>query len=186
MAYTRFRWYRRFLPVCDTWVIVAEDLDTGVLWFPIRPVCAILHIDSPSQIEVIKGSWRLAPALHLIPIPTEQREDGTWARAQQTQCLPYDEWAWWMGDINPRNASPQVREKLLMRQRALMDVAREIMRRDDASVSDLRQRIADAGESIAGAQATVTGELHTACPVCHTPLCLVIASAHLVAGVEAE
>lgn len=186
MAFTRFRWHRRFVQACDAWVTVAEDLDTEALWFPIRPVCLILKVDSPSQIERIKGNWRLAPGLHLIPIPTEQRADGTWARAVQTQCLPYDEWAWWMGDVDPRNATPLVREKLLMRQRALMSLAREIMRVDDAGVEDLRRRVVEDRRSAAVPAVTATGEIHTHCPVCQTPLCVVIAGAHVVAGVEVE
>lgn len=182
MAYTQFRWYRRHIPACDAWVTIAEDIETGALWFPIRPVCLALRVDSPSQIERIKRSWRLAPALRLIPIPTERRDNGTWARAQQTQSLPYTEFCWWLGDVDPREATPAAREKLLIRQRALMDVARAVMLGDDATVAELRQRVA--GEHLAGMQETVSGELHTHCPVCHSPLCIVIAGAHVVAGAE--
>ena len=190
MAYMRFRWYRRFLPACDAWLTVAEDLDTGELWFPIRPLCLILGVDSPSQVERIKGSWRLAPALHQISIPADQRHDGTWSNVQQTSCLPFDEFAWWMGDIDPRGATPRIREKLLRRQRALMALARELQRADDAGVEELARRISsdDGAAPRAGAAtaaATVaTGEIHLHCPRCHTPICVVINGAHVVPGVE--
>lgn len=190
MAFTRFRWYRRFLPACDAWVTVAEDVDTGEVWLPIRPVCTILRLDSPSQIERIKRNWRLAPGLHQVAIPSEQRADGTWKNMQHMQCLPFDEFAWWMGDVDPRGAAPHVREKFLLRLRALMAFAREVQRRDDSGVAALAQRIGDAGGSGERVDAqqteTATGEIHLHCPRCHTPLCVVIAGVHVVPGVEVE
>ena len=172
MALTRFHYYRRYVPVCDAWIVMAEDEETGVFWIPIRPVCKAIRLDSPSQIEVIKHSWRLAPALQLVPIPTEQRADGTWVKAQQTQCLPWREFSWWMMIADPREASADKREKLLIRQRAVMDVAETVMRKSD--------------DEVAGWRPATAGEVHTRCPVCHTPLCLVIAEAHIVPGVEVE
>lgn len=182
MALTQFRYYKQYLAVCDTWLIVAEDIETELYWFPIRPSCQALRLDSPSQIEAIKGRWQIAPALQTIPIPTRQREDGTWYKAHLTQCLPWREYAWWLGGIEPKDAPAPLRDTLLLRQRALMDVAANVMKQPDAGVVEEMRDRALRRE----AHAVAIGEVHTHCPVCQTPLCLVIAGAHLVAGVEAQ
>src|SRR5262249_4277011 len=62
------------------------------------------------------------------------------------------------------------------RQRALMDLTREIMRRDDAGVEEIRQRVTTSQHALAGAPETASGEIRTRCPACHAPLCLVIDS----------
>lgn len=182
MAFTRFHYYRRHIPVCDTWVIVAEDEDTGVFWFPIRPICKAMQVDSPSQIEVIKHNWKLATAHHVIPIPTEQRQDGTWMRAQQTQCLPKREFGWWLAIVEPgKSASQEVRDKLLIRQRAISDFAESLVDKNDAEVVQTRRPLVTRDT-----RATADGEVLMRCPACGTPLCLVIAGAHVVPGVEVE
>ncbi len=182
MAFTRFHYYRRHIPVCDTWITVAEDEETGVFWFPIRPICKAMQVDSPSQIEVIKHSWKLAPALQIIPVPTEQRKDGTWIKAQQTQCLPKREFGWWLAIVEPsKTASQEVRDKLLIRQRAISDLAESLVDKSDAEVERARQALVSND-----VRSTADGEVLTRCPVCNTPLCLVIAGAHVVPGVEVE
>jgi hypothetical protein len=182
MALTRFRYYKHFLAICDMWIVIAEDVETGTYWFPIRPSCLALRLDSPSQIEAIKRNWRIAPALHMLAVPTRQREDGTWSDARQTQCLPWREYAWWLGGVNPEDAPEPLQEKLLIRQRALMDLTESVMKqRDDGAVEGMRARALQQE-----VRAAALGEVHTHCPVCQTPLCLVIEGAHLVAGAEVE
>lgn len=178
MAFTRFHYYRRRIPVCDAWVTVAEDEETGVFWFPIRPICKAMQVDSPSQIEVIKHSWKLAPALHVIPLPTDQRADGTWINVQQTQCLPKREFGWWLAVVEPsKSASKDVRDKLLLRQRAISDFAEGLVDKSDEELARLAEPASPSQSA---------GEVHTRCPVCHTPLCLVIGGVHVVPGVEVE
>jgi hypothetical protein len=196
MAFQRFRYYQQHVPVCGVTLTMAEDEETGVYWFPVRPVCLALGVDSPSQMRTIRASRRFGPALHAIPLPAQKAPDGRWTQVHETQCLPWIEFAWWLGSVEPRNAPETVIAKLLQRQRALMEMAAELDRMSDAQVEQARRAVLDVRRGIgateglgsAGArpQVVATGEIHMHCPVCATPLCIVINGAHVVPGVEAE
>lgn len=170
----RYIYRTEHVSVCDADLTIAQT-DAGLLYFPIRPTCRALDIDSPSQIESIRGDSRFAPALAAIPLPSA-------GGAQLTQCLPRREYAWWLALIDPDRCKPSARRSLVMRQRALMDVADQVMLASDREA---------AGALMAGRPSlgvAVPGEFHLNCLRCGAPHCLVLdaTGAHLYVSEETE
>ncbi|HUY75794.1 MAG TPA: phage antirepressor N-terminal domain-containing protein [Ktedonobacterales bacterium] len=167
----RYMYRTEHVAVCDADLTIAQTV-VGLLYFPIRATCRALDIDAPWQIESIKGDSRFAPALASIPLPTA-------GGAQLTQCLPKREYAWWLAVIDPDRCKASVRRALVMRQRALMDVADQVMLASD------REAV---GALMAGRKGgvAVPGEVHLNCLRCGAPHCLVLDTTgiHLYVGDE--
>lgn len=108
-----------YVDVLDDSIWVAEDYE-GELYFPLRPSCAALEIDSTTALETIKADSRLASGLRRIKLPTAGGE-------QIQQCLRSDEYTWWLAIIDPRRFKSERRQLLTERQRVLMRLAKEIM-----------------------------------------------------------
>ncbi len=167
-AGTHYVYHREYMAVCDVWLTFAED-EEGTIWFPVRPSCKALDVDSPSQLVVIKNDSRLQPGLKEIPIPAGRG-------AQRTQCLRRREYAWWLSLIDPDNCKVGTRHLLLERQRALMDLADRVMFMN--VVADNRIR----------ADNSTSGELHFHCLRCGAPHCLIMDDNgnHLYVGEEVD
>jgi P22_AR N-terminal domain len=112
--------HRVYVDVIANELWVAEDA-AGELYFPIRPTCASLELDSTTALETIKADSRLAPGLRSIRLPTPPRGE------REVQCLRSDEFTWWLALIDPRRFKPERRPLLEERQRVLMRLAKEIM-----------------------------------------------------------
>jgi len=112
--------HRVYVDVIASELWVAEDAD-GELYFPIRPTCGSLELDSTTALETIKADSRLAPGLRGIRLPTPPRGE------HEMQCLRSDEYTWWLALIDPRRFKPERRPLLEERQRVLMRLAKEIM-----------------------------------------------------------
>lgn len=119
MTETRFVRHHVHVEVLDDFLWIAEDY-AGELYFPVRPSCAALDMDSQTAIATIKADSRLAPGLRRIKLPTAGGE-------QLQQCLRSDEYAWWLALIDPRHFKPERRALLEERQRVLMRLAKDIM-----------------------------------------------------------
>jgi hypothetical protein len=98
-AYVR---HRVFVDVLgdDPWI--AEDRE-GELYFPVRPSCMVLGIDSTTALETVKADSRRNVGLAPLRLPTEGGGD------QGQQCLRRLEYAWWLGGwrSSTRAASPR-------------------------------------------------------------------------------
>lgn len=112
--------HRIFLDVLGEELWIAEDRE-GALYFPVRPSCKVLGIDSTTALETIKADSRLNVGLAPIRLPTENGGD------QEQQCLQRLEYSWWLALIDPRRFAEAKRGPLQERQRALMQMASEIM-----------------------------------------------------------
>ncbi len=165
--------HRVFVEVLGQELWVAED-STGELYFPVRPTCTILDIDSGKALERIKGDSRLYPGLHEIYLPTA---GGT----QPFQCLASTEYAWWLSLYDPRRMREEIREGFLERQRILMSLAKEIMLKSRQLLRLPEQR----GERI---QRHGQVEGHFRCLRCNAPhhFCIDEAGWHLELGVEVD
>jgi hypothetical protein len=109
-----------FVEVLDDYLWIAED-ESGELWFPVRPSCNALEIDSPTAIATIKEDSRLVDGLREIKLPSAGGD-------QTQQCLRSDEYAWWLALFDPRRfKDPVKRQRLQERQRILMRLAKDIM-----------------------------------------------------------
>lgn len=148
---------------------VAED-SAGVLYFPIRPSCKELELDSTSALETIKADSRLAPGLRAIRLPTKGGE-------QEQQCLRGTEYAWWLMVVDPRRFKAERRQLLMERQRALMHLAEDIMLKRQ-QLKPLTPHNPARGQV----------EAHVRCLKCGAPHLLVIDGQgwHMYAAVEVE
>lgn len=165
-----------FVEVLDDYLWIAEDY-TEELYFPVRPSCAALEIDSTTALETIKVDSRLAPGLRRIKLPTPGGE-------QFQQCLRSDEYAWWLALIDPRRFKRERRQLLEERQRVLMRLSKEIMLKRYELKSLPKSR---------GAQSAVvasTGQMEAMfhCLNCGAPHLLVIDGAgwHVHLGIRTE
>lgn len=152
---------------------VAED-DSGELYLPIRPTCAILKIDSGTALETIKADSRLSPSLRGILLPTP---GGT----QTLQCLASTEYAWWLALYDPRRFREEIRPQFIERQRILMGLAKDIMLKSRELLRIPDQR----GHRIQG-KGQLEGQFR--CLACGAPhhLCINGDGWHLALGVEME
>jgi len=168
----RFIYRTEHVAVCGADLTIAQAESNGLWYFPIRPTCAALEIASQSQLETIRGDSRFAPALMAIPLPSA-------GGAQLTQCLPRRDYTWWLALIDPAKCKPAARSKLVMRQRAIWDVAEDVMLASD------REAV---GALLAGRKGgvAVPGEFHLNCLRCGAPHCLVMGATgvHLYVGDE--
>jgi len=119
MASTEYVRHHVFVEILDDYLWVAQDY-AGELYFPLRPSCAALEIDSRTALATIKADSRLAPGLRSILLPTSGGE-------QAQQCVRSEEYGWWLALIDPRRFKPERRGLLEQRQRMLMRLAREII-----------------------------------------------------------
>lgn len=108
-----------FVEILNDYLWVAADY-AGELYFPLRPTCAALDLDSTTALETIKANSLLAPGLRRIKLPTDGGE-------QAQQCLRSDEYTWWLARIDPRRFKAERRPLLEERQRALMRLSKEIL-----------------------------------------------------------
>lgn len=108
-----------FVEILDDYLWIAADY-AGELYFPLRPTCAALDLDSTTALETIKANSLLAPGLRRIKLPTDGGE-------QAQQCLRSDEYTWWLARTDPRRFKPERRPLLEERQRALMRLSKEIL-----------------------------------------------------------
>lgn len=169
----RFLYRKEYVAVCGTDLMIAQA-ENGLLYFPIRPTCAALDVAPASQIETIKNDSRFAPALEAIPIPSA-------GGAQLTQCLPRREFTWWMALIDPERCKPAARRLLVMRQRALWDLAEQVMLASDREAVNAIMTGRQLGIA-------VPGEFHLACQKCGARHCLVMndTGAHLYVEEEIQ
>lgn len=112
--------HRVYVDVIANELWVAEDAE-GELYFPVRPTCTSLELDSTTALETIKGDSRLAPGLRSIRLPTPPKGE------RVVQCLRSDEFTWWLALIDPRRFKSERRPLLEERQRVLMRLSKEIM-----------------------------------------------------------
>src|SRR5689334_16132108 len=173
-GYVRHRVYVDVL-AGEMWI--AEDAD-GELYFPLRPSCAALELDSTTALETVKADTRLRPGLRRIKLPTAGGE-------QMQQCLASTEYAWWLALIDPRRFKPERRPALEERQRVLMRLAKEIMLQRGSI-----PRIAPALPATPAPALDVRGEIeaHWRCLKCGAPHVAVLDGAgwHLHLGVVVE
>jgi hypothetical protein len=119
-AIGRYTYHKQCVAACDAELSIAED-GAGLFFFTIKSSCLLLSLESSAQIRSIKNDSRFSTSLCEIPIPTETRG------LHMTKCLPRREFAWWLAMIDPGQCKPEAREKLAQRQRALMDLADQVM-----------------------------------------------------------
>ena len=112
--------HRVFVDVLGEELWVAEDAE-GELYFPVRPTCKALDLDSTTALATIKADSRLNGGMVKIRLPTDGRGD------QEQQCLRSLEYGWWLALIDPRRFAEEKRGELEKRQRVLMQLARDIM-----------------------------------------------------------
>lgn len=166
-----------YVDVVGGYMWIAED-DAGELYFPVRPSCAALEVDSTTALETIKADSRLNTGLRKIRLPTEKRGE------QEQQCLASTEYSWWLALIDPRRFAEERRPLLQERQRVLMSLSREVMlrQRDLRSLARAARRagtIETSGDGLEG---------RMRCQKCGAPHTIVIDGAgwHVHMGVEVE
>jgi hypothetical protein len=174
-----------YVDALDAELWVAED-EEGRLYFPVRPSCTALGIDPDNALEVIRADSRLAPGLSTIRLPSPGGD-------QAQQCLHSTEYAWWLAMLDPRrfrSLSEQRRADFVHRQRALMQLAEEIMLRRH-ELRRLPARCASSPPSSAPqASTSVSGQVSgdARCPHCQRPVHMTRDGSgwHPHAGVEAQ
>jgi hypothetical protein len=170
-VYVRHRVYVDVL-AGDLWI--AEDLE-GELYFPLRPTCAALDLDSPTALATIKADSRLQPGLRHIKLPTAGGD-------QAQQCLASTEYSWWLALIDPRRFLADRRPLLQERQRVLMRLAKEIL----LQRGQVYRIPANGAGSAVQAEATGSVETHFRCLKCGAPHIAVIDGTgwHIHLGVD--
>lgn len=173
--------HRVYVDVLAGELWIAEDA-AGELYFPIRPTCAALELDSVPALQRIKADTRLSGGLYKIRLPSGRGE-------QEQQCLASTEYAWWLALIDPRRFSPERRPLLEERQRVLMRLAKDIMLQRGAMprITPARPSTPSAAAG-AGAPFDVRGQLeqYFRCLKCGAPHIAVLDGAgwHVHLGVE--
>ena len=172
--------HRVFVEVLGEELWVAEDAE-GELYFPVRPTCKAMDLQSTAVLENIKADSRLNVGLVKVRLPTDGRGD------QEQQCLRSTEYSWWLALIDPRRFAEERRAELLKRQRVLMNLARDIMlrRQELRTLPSAPSRRALTPQA---AEVTQSGGLEGQfkCVRCGAPYHLLIDGTgwHLHAGVE--
>jgi hypothetical protein len=175
--------HRVYVDALDDELWVAEDAE-GRLYFPVRPSAGALGIDPDNALDTIKADSRLAPGLEIIRLPSAGGD-------QPMQCLHSTEYAWWLAMLDPRRfrtLPEERRAEFVRRQRALMQLAEEIMlkRQELHRLPLQRPTSPQAAEEAEAVDGQVSGNAR--CPHCRRPGHMTLDGTgwHLHAGVEVE
>jgi len=98
---------KAYLPRWNAEIPVATDgsRPSQVQWFPVRPICLVLGIDSRSQLAALKSNPRFGSALLEVPI----KSNAGW---RATICIRRDKLSHWLLDIDPQRCALKAREEL--------------------------------------------------------------------------
>lgn len=169
--------HKAYLDVLGGELWLAEDTE-GRLYFPVKPSCAYLGIDFDTSLDTIKADSRLAPGLRQVKLPTA-------GGPQLQQCLRKLEYTWWLSVLDPRRFRQERRQRIIERQRILMEFAEDVILARQ-SVTSLRDALAQRK----AAQLDTRGalEAHFRCLKCGAPHIAVVDGAgwHLHLGVEVD
>lgn len=137
-------------------ITIAED-ENGEVWYPVRPMCKGLAVDSPTQAGIIRQDSRLSQHARDIRVPTP-------GGRQEQLCLTHKGVAIWLAGIDPHRVGKYARGRMEEYQDALWSLADKLV--------FSRRRTAEASAQ----GATVTTKLigtqkgEALCPHCHQPV----------------
>ena len=167
--------HKAYIDVLGGELWLAEDPE-GVVYFPVKPSCGYIDIDFSTSLASIKADSRLMPGLKPIVLPSA-------GGLQPHQCLRKLEYTWWLALFDPRRFREDRRERVIERQRILMQFAEDVMlsngRLDNIATRRLARDVEVSGEGLEG---------YMRCKKCGTPHIIVIDGAgwHVHLGVEVE